>query len=464
MKEDNNIDKLFREKLEGYSVDPPSFVWDGIHNHMAQRRRKTRVLWYRWTAVAAMIVFAFIAGWFYNESNQSIRPEFADTEIQGPEHNDVPKSSESLTYTDPTNETEELTEPGTQLLASDRNEQKSQMKKDSEDFSSAATESAVHKKYTRIATPERLKPVEASVYAINSITPEINTSLPEPGMSDYEKETIRRNASEYAYVNREKAGWKMGVNVSPGYSSYNAKHGAVYASNMTHEASDGNASVSGGISVRYKAAKRWSIESGMYYAQNGQQTGSSPEIFGGRAEAAVVTSPAEKLYFNTRVLMESSHMAMNSTAGVIAIDKVPAGAEVGANLENFYANGNSLITQGELSQVFDLVEIPVYLRYLLLESKVDVELVGGVNAGLVVGNNAYIDNQYGVQKIGRTQEISTLNLSGTLGIGVNYALGKQFSLAVEPRFNYYLNSMSKNPEVDFRPYRIGIYTGLYYNF
>src|SRR5690606_25377857 len=114
-----------------------------------------------------------------------------------------------------------------------------------------------------------------------------------------------------------------------------------------------------------------------------------------------------------------------------------------------------LITQGELSQIFDLVEIPVYLRYMLLESNFDVELVGGINAGLVVGNNAYLDSQYGVQKIGKTKEISTLNLSGTVGVGVTYALGKQFSLAVEPRFNYYLNSISKNPEVDFRPYRIG---------
>jgi opacity protein-like surface antigen len=90
--------------------------------------------------------------------------------------------------------------------------------------------------------------------------------------------------------------------------------------------------------------------------------------------------------------------------------------------------------------------------------------VGGINAGLVVGNNAYIDNEYGVQNIGRTQDISTVNVSGTVGVGLNYALGKNLSVAVEPRLNYYLNSINRNPEVDFRPYRVGVYTGLYYEF
>jgi hypothetical protein len=35
MKEENNIDKLFREKLEGFSESPPEFIWDGIRNKLA---------------------------------------------------------------------------------------------------------------------------------------------------------------------------------------------------------------------------------------------------------------------------------------------------------------------------------------------------------------------------------------------------------------------------------------------
>ena len=90
--------------------------------------------------------------------------------------------------------------------------------------------------------------------------------------------------------------------------------------------------------------------------------------------------------------------------------------------------------------------------------------MGGINAGLVVGNNAYIDNSYGLQNIGETEDISTLNLAGTIGVGLNYTLGKHISMAVEPRLNYYFNSINDNPEVVFIPYRIGVFTGLYYEF
>ena len=125
---------------------------------------------------------------------------------------------------------------------------------------------------------------------------------------------------------------------------------------------------------------------------------------------------------------------------------------------------NTLNSDGDFSQVFDFIEIPVYLRYHLVDSKIGVEVLGGFNASVVVGNNAYIDNEYGVQNIGKTQEIAPVNISGTLGVGVNYALGKKLSVSVEPRVNYYLNSLNTNPDIDFRPYRIGVYTGLNYEF
>lgn len=91
-------------------------------------------------------------------------------------------------------------------------------------------------------------------------------------------------------------------------------------------------------------------------------------------------------------------------------------------------------------------------------------MITGLNAGIVVGNDAYIDNQYGKQNIGETQDISPVNLSGTVGVGLNYALGKHFAVAIEPRFNYYLNSINTNSSVEFRPYRLGFYTGVSYEF
>lgn len=156
---------------------------------------------------------------------------------------------------------------------------------------------------------------------------------------------------------------------------------------------------------------------------------------------------------------------MNSSAGVVNMKTTPKGAAIATYTETIDArNTNTLNTNGEFSQEFEFVEIPLYLRYSVLDKKFGIELLGGVNAGLVIGNNAYIDNDFGKQNVGSTEDISRINLSGTVGLGVNYALGKHFSLAMEPRFNYYLNSINTNPNVNYKPYRLGFYTGIYYEF
>ena len=232
---------------------------------------------------------------------------------------------------------------------------------------------------------------------------------------------------------------------------------------MTYSGSEGNRNVGGGFSVQYKTGKKWSVESGIYYAQNGQRSSNAPEAdyYYSLAGPALET---EKSYFNTAVNLVNGQMAMNSTAGVIEFSGTPRGAELAANVDGSYSRSNTLLTSSEFSQVFDFVEIPLYVRYDLIDAKFGVQVLGGISAGIVAGNNVFMENNYGTQNVGKTKDISTLNLSGTIGFGLNYGLSQHISMAVEPRLNYYLNSINKNPDVVFRPYRVSVYTGLYYQF
>ena len=467
MKEElNNMDKIFREKLDGFSEEPPAFVWDNIQANLSGIRRKKRMAWYSWSAVAALLLLAFIAGWYFNESAEKQVPQVAETEKVNPvEKNNIEEQIVNVPEKDDLNTEPESFETGRYLAETTKRESEPQMPEENMTGSEMTEESRM----LAIADLSLMKSIqsdEVNLAGTELISTPAEKSEPEPPKEifSWEQKVIHENAKQFSGSAQNNTGWKFGLNVAPGYSSYSARHGSAYSSNMTYEANDGNANLSGGVSVQYKTGKRISIESGVYYAQNGQQTGSSPQLFGNKAQMDYAFAPADRNYFNTAVNLAGSRMAMNSTAGIIEFEGVPKGAELAANLENSGTYSNSLLTSGELSQVFDFVEIPLYLRYLLIDSKMDVELVGGVNAGVVVGNNAFIDNEYGVQNIGKTRDISPLNVSGTVGVGLNYALGKNLSVAVEPRVNYYLNSINRNPEVDFRPYRVGVYTGLYYEF
>jgi hypothetical protein len=462
----NNMDKIFREKLENFTEEPPVFVWDNIQATLSGQQRRKRMVWYSWSAVAALLVFAFLAGWYFNESAEMQEPRMVETEggISGEKQN-IEKQIASVPEKDDVQVAPELDEASRFLADVAEKESAPQMPEEIMSGSETIEENRMLA-LADLGFIKSIEPNEIKLAGTEQIATQPEKSQQEPAeeIFSWEQKVIHENARQFSSVGKNNTGWKFGVNVSPGYSSYSAKHGSVYASNMTYEANDGNANLSGGISVQYKTGKRISIESGVYYAQNGQKTGSSPQLFGNRVETDYMFAPADKNYFNTAVNLAGNRMAMNSTAGIIEFEGLPKGAEIAANLETAGTYGNSLLTSGELAQVFDFVEIPLYLRYLLIDRKMDVELVGGVNAGLVVGNNAFIDNEYGVQKIGKTRDISPVNVSGTVGVGLNYALGRNLSVAVEPRVNYYLNSINRNPEVDFRPYRVGIYTGLYYEF
>lgn len=263
---------------------------------------------------------------------------------------------------------------------------------------------------------------------------------------------------------KSKKEWKMGIEVSPGYSSYSSNHDPLYASNMTYPSSRGNGNVCGGVSVQYKTGRKWSVESGVYYARNVQKSESTPQLFASNYGDEIPALSTEKLYFNPEVDIHGNRIAMQGIAGIIEFEKMPEGAEIAGTFERAGSNPNALLTRGEFFQAFDFIEIPLYLRYLIINSKVDIELVGGVSAGMIVGNDVFLNNEHGKQKIGKTRDISPLNVSGTLGVGLDYPLTQHVSLALEPRVNYYLNSINNNPDVEFRPYRIGVYTGVYYEF
>jgi hypothetical protein len=465
--EEINMDKIFREKLEGLQVDPPPGIWDGIQQQLLRQRMNRRLVFYKWAAVAAMVAVAFFGGWYFIGNNDKKVPVIAEKEaVINQEEINIAGDDDRRGIVDKdllvNNETESVQDviPVTPVILAGLTE-------DSE--LTGTVEEVIESEL--VSSPEIKSPsLIRSLKAVSVLSGEEevlagNMKSTNTGFSETEKRLIAENIMHSRDHVRKEGTWKMGMNVSPGYSSYSASHERDYANNMTYSATDGNGNISTGISVRYKTQGKWSVESGVYYVQNGQKSESMPQFFASSALTDSNTPPVkEGLYFNTDINLEENSMVMNSVAGIVEFENFPQGAEIEASMERTGSYSNAVITSGEFSQVFDFIEIPLFLRYLLVDSRVDLEVAGGLNAGLVVGNKAFINNDYGLQKIGKTRDISTVNLSASIGLGVTYSLNKHISLAIEPRMNYYMNSINKNPDVNFRPYRIGLYSGLYYEF
>lgn len=469
MGENINMDKSIREKLESFSATPPPHLWNNIQGQMAAQKKRRRIAYMGWISAAAVVVFAFMAGWYFSNQSNEILPDMVEQELTKPEVKttspgkepaQAPQEEEVLGFV-ASNEDNDKSEKATEKVVVDV----STISDESDLFTSAKPET--RESYSLLAKIEALLGWDTAEQDLMHV-PKKQTET--DALSEADELLIAENVKKLEGNKEKENGWIVGAHVAPAYSSHSASHKETYSNNMQSSSSNGNGNVGAGFSVQYKTNKRLKVESGVYYAKNGHEANSSPSLFGFKNDADYLMAPelstgAGIPTYSNAVKLSSNGIEMNSTAGVINMRSTPKGAEITSNLESL--NGrydNTLVADGELSQVFEFIEVPLYLRYSILDKKLGVELMGGFNAGFVVGNNAYLDNQFGAQNIGKTEDISTVNVSGTVGVGLNYIVGKHFSLALEPRFNYYLNSINTSSDVDFRPYRVGLYTGIYYEF
>lgn len=473
MKDDLHMDKMFREKFEDFSVEPSAHLWNNIQEQMISRRRKRRMAYIGWISAAAIVVFAFIAGWMLNERSGSITETVVEKQIPQ-------EQKQNIEQVEPKNDLDVDEE---NALVADKNE--SIDHEDIESVTSAnnselvATAKIVSESEENVEPKRQLLnydylaattiqfPVQPEELTLRTTAKEQETETSETVLPENERVLIAANMKNLNDEQEKGSKWILGAQLSPGYSAHSSSYSSEYSQNMSQVQNGGVSNVGGGISIQYKTSKRLSIESGVYYAQNSQSSGVSNSLFSAPMYESSfdMSMVADAPSYANNVSVTREGIVMNSTAGVVKMAKAPQGAELNAKSESAKDSyATTMVSDGDFSQVFDLVEIPVYLRYKVLDRKFGIDLLGGLNAGMVVGNNAYIENNYGRQNIGSTEDISTLNLSGTVGVGFNYDLGRHFSLAMEPRFNYFLNSINSNPEIDYKPYRFGLFTGIYYAF
>ena len=259
-----------------------------------------------------------------------------------------------------------------------------------------------------------------------------------------------------------KGKWLVGAQVTPEYSVSKSSQSAQYARNMLNSESSNPVDLGGGLTVEYKPGKRWSVQSGVYYSGLAQTSGNS--TYGGSKNSLVADDASKYLTTKVNVDAATNIISMNSSAGVIEFSGIPSKVVIGNNIESNSMASAVFVSDARFTQNFEYVEIPLYLRYNVLNKRFGIEMMGGFSSNLLVGNQTYIESNLGKTLVGKTNDMEVMNYSGTLGVGFKYGLSKSFFLNLEPRVKYYLNSLNTNESVSYKPYTIGVFTGLSYQF
>ena len=114
-------------------------------------------------------------------------------------------------------------------------------------------------------------------------------------------------------------------------------------------------------------------------------------------------------------------------------------------------------------QQMGYVEVPVELSYALVNKKFGVNVIGGFSSLFLVDNAVSLESQGFVTEMGEANNVNDINFSANAGIGLDYQFSPKIRFSLEPVFKYQLNTFSDTAG-DFRPYTIGVYSGVNFRF
>ena len=264
--------------------------------------------------------------------------------------------------------------------------------------------------------------------------------------------------------------WILGGQVAPLYSYRNLSSDYLSDKEIRelNNSENGIMAYSGGIALAFAPGKRISVQSGIFYSKYGQEKTdlemiaynqnqySDKEDLRGGLEMAITNSTGtitDQVYKN------------NEMANVYFISRPDAEKDI-MYLPNTSALSNSVESAEDLTaiQYFEYFEVPLNVRYKIVDRKLDFNLMGGISTNFLFGNTVKIDNNGDKYDYGSTDNITRINYCSSFGFGFEYPVFSKVLVNLEPRFRYYLNPLDKNANIDVHPYSMGIFAGISFVF
>jgi hypothetical protein len=430
-----NIDLLFRNGLKDFEVLPPVGVWEGIQNSGKVKTRSYVLLKVAAAVTLLMTLSFFTYRWSRDiTDNQNTLAAF-DVKMYPPvqvnkiKNNYLPPNLAENLVSSPAVEKESI------IVDESLNVSEP-------DVSSVAAFHYDSKMDMKIALNQ---PIGGSAPAV-IYTPQYNQATTSFGSLNYpQTENIKPE-------NR----WSLAAFASPTYYS-KFSSGEDGLSKDLMESEEPIVSYTGGLGLSYKISKRFSIQSGLYYSSLGQKLDGINSYEGFRQ------------YDNSK---GDNNFIVHSSNGDIYANNpdVFLSTDASERIMTAYTNdvfdpkkANLQYLNNSLTQNLSYLELPLILRYKLVDKTLGINLIGGLSYNFLVSNSVYTELEGNKYLIGDTRGLNPMSVSSSVGMGMEYNVSKKLSLNLEPTFRYYLNPFSISGSYA-HPYSFGVFSGVSYKF
>jgi hypothetical protein len=460
---DNNnerTDQFFRERLSVYEEMPADQVWDKIASRLEVEKRKKLIYLFLRIAAGMTLLFSLGLGYhlIYKTGHQKAeaimaKPSAAEKSAHAPSNPGKASNAsnnQSLIIADKSLENER------KLLQVNNNH--------------TDLRNENHTYFYSNARPDLKTPVltSMSMHGPNLFP------VPAPHRLGYRRlsqEELQEQTAALTADNGETANdgeekdnrWMLGSEIAPLYSYRKIESDYLSKSAVQdlNKSEQGLIALAGGLRVGYSAGRRLSVQSGLYYSRYGQEKNNGEAVSMDQVASAANPDVTYLAIPNSTGNIQSGHGNTSKYESVIA-------ASAGDKLY-FYNNGfpaistgNIKVTEGGITavQYFDYLELPVTVKYKIIDRKLSFSFLGGVITNFLVNNSVQLKQNGNTESFGSTRDINKVNYQGSVGLGLDYPVMDRLAISLEPRFRYYLNPIDQR--FDVHPYSFGIFAGISY--
>tara|TARA_R110002073_G_scaffold123234_2_gene266839 strand:- start:21253 stop:22602 length:1350 start_codon:yes stop_codon:yes gene_type:complete len=449
MKSEKNIDRLFQEKMKNLEAVPSSKVWRGIESKLQKKKRRVLPYWWLSGGVAALLIISLFLFPIINDNPKDIIIDSKDVITTTPE--DLVKKVD-------TSKVNKSIIP--QVFKEEESDiAKKDLIKKEPNVIATNTPSFIEKEENVIIDnkneDKKVLPITEKGESVISLNKKIVPSNKNRDtilkVKEKKKTTLLPKKDFIAEVNKSKdlveekdvlRNWS----VSPVFavlSSSSFAGSSPLASSMPGGSTSGDNTYSYGVKVNYKMNSKWTIQTGIHVQKMSYSTknNNSTEL------------PVSSITAINSVSLKPSSSSYSFNANGLTNTSSPQGLMV------FLTSNDAVINQS-----FDYIELPIEIKYNIFSGKkLSTHVVTGFSSLFLMTNKLSVKSENFSQNIGEVNNLNSINFSGNLGIDFDYYFDKHWTLNINPMIKTQLSTFSENTG-NFKPYSIGVYSGIKYSF
>jgi hypothetical protein len=505
MNNKKNIDQLFQDTFKNFEAKPASEVWEAIEAKLDEKKKK-RILpfWWKFSGVAAVLLIGlFMVNSFYNhleltKSSVVIEGDTINSSSSSASSKKAnqanPKnsyhSSNLVVSNESTNKTNDnlaqhkTITPAETIVESIHSAKNKGMVNNSNGISYLNTNRthAVHathyKKtsslnateealllntiaaYNKIKTPnnfpvkhsknedlsgketlnlEDVKGNHDSSITIVTLATNVNDTCQNKGVANNALEELLNEKESKSKQQPKENSWQIASTVAPVFLG-SVTNGSPLDPMFENNTKTYNTSFSMGVGITYALTNKFSVRTGINKMA---------------------------LSYNTNGI---AFFADLQDTGMANIN--PSSSGKGIKVENVAVESGSLLpfenafvhkNEGYVNQKIGYYEVPFEITYALINKRFGIRVIGGLSTFFLNENNISVISENLSTNLGKANNLNDIHFSSNLGLGLKYGFMKSLEFSVEPTIKYQLNTFSSNAG-NFKPYMIGLYSGISYKF